>query len=536
MKRYCERIQRIIRFCETLTVPDGMLAGQRVVLSDEQKLFINAVYGPRTIQGLRIVREVILTMARKNAKTALIAMLTLVHLCGPEAIRNGELYSVAFEQDQAAQVFRYMASMIYASPALCARLNVVDTQKLIRDPVSGSFYKTLSRESKGKLGKSTSFFIFDEGAQYGQDRRLLDAMITSTSAHAAPLKIYISTQAPNDVAWFSELVDYGKQINSGEIIDHSFVAFIYEVPPEADPWDENNWYLANPHLGIFKNIEVMREMADKAKRFPSFEASFRNFELNQRVSAEASFIPVDVWKRNGAVPDLSLFESDCPCFCGLDLSEKNDLTSAVFACMDDDRQWHIDSHFWSPKDGIKERSQRDRVPYDLWAKQGYLTDVPGRIIDYEYIARFLGDCHAHRNIQGVRFDRWRIELLAQELRKAGIPCWIEGKEDPVAGGLRLIPHGQGFRDFAPAVDRLEDLLLEERIRHGDHPVLTMCAANTRVIKDPAGNRKFDKKTSTGRIDGMVALGMAVNWTQDLDDDGQGTLEGLYASEPVVIDW
>ena len=162
--------------------------------------------------------------------------------------------------------------------------------------------------------------------------------------------------------------------------------------------------------------------------------------------------------------------------------------------------------------------------------------MPGPVIDYEYVARFLGDCHANFNIQAIRFDRWCIDYLKQELVKAGVPCWTEGKDDPIPDGLRLIPHGQGFKDFAPAVDRLEDLLLEGRIRHGNQPVLTMCAANTRVVKDPAGNRKFDKMKSTGRIDGLVALGMALNWTQETEDDGQGSVEDLYASEPIVLSW
>ena len=534
--QYSEQVQRIIRFCEMLTVPDGMLAGQRVVLSSEQKRFFAAVYGPRTPEGLRIVRDALLSMARKNAKTATIAMLALVHLCGPEAIRNGEIYSVAYEKEQAAQVFRYMASMIYANEALSRRLNVVETSKTIRDPASGSFYKALSRESKSKLGKSTYVLIFDEGAQYGQDRRLLDAMITSMGAHEAPLRFYISTQAENDAAWFSELVDHGKAVNSGEAVDPTFVAFIYETPADADPFDEKNWYLSNPHLGSFKSLEYMRNMAEKARRSPSFMNAFRNLELNQRISADAAFIPAETWKQNGDAPDLDLFESGCPCWAGLDLSAKNDLTAAVFVCMDDDRERHVRPFFWTPKDGIKERSQRDRVPYDLWASQGFITDVPGPVIDYEYVARFLGDCHANFNIQAVRFDRWRIDYLKQEMVKAGIPCWIEGKDEPVADGLRLIPHGQGFKDFAPAVDRLEDLLLEGRIRHGNHPVLTMCAANTRVVKDPAGNRKFDKMKSTGRIDGLVALGMALNWTQETEDDGQGSIEELYASEPIVINW
>lgn len=530
---YSDRVERIIRFCESLIVPDGANAGQHVVLREWQKRKINDVYGPRTAKNLRKVRQALLTMARKNGKTALIAMLLLVHLCGPEAIRNGELYSVAFDKEQAAQVFKYAADMIYASPVLAMRLNVVDSRKTIVDPVSGSVYKALSNESKGKHGKSSSFIIFDELAQFGADRRMYDVMMNSRGAHAAPLVWVISTQAENDIAVMSELIDYGKKVNSGEINDQTFVAFIYEVPPAADPWDEKTWKLANPALGDFKNLEIMREDAKKAQLMPSGENAWRNMELNQRVAGESAFIAPEVWKANGGKPDFSIFEK-AEVLAGLDLSSKNDLSVLILAAVDDDKRWHIMCRFWTPKDSIRERSNRDRVPYDVWAKQGYLEAVPGRTIDYEYIAREIGELHVSYNISALRFDRWRIDLLMREFHKIGVDAWIDGKDEPIPGGLRLIEHGQGFRDFSPAVERLEDLLTEYRIRHDNHPVLTMCATNTRITKDPSGNRKFDKIKSTGRIDGLVALGMALNWTKEVEEDG-GNMSDFFNSEPFYVE-
>ena len=382
-EKYTERVQRIIRFCELLTIPDGAFAGQNVVLRPWQKDMIAAVYGPVKADGRRVVREALLTMGRKNGKTAFIAMLVLVHLCGPEAVRSGQLYSVAFDREQAAIVFKYAAAMVYASEALSLHLNVVETQKKIYDPASGSVYQALSAESRTKHGKSSSFIIFDELAQFGADRRLYDVMRTSRGAHSEPLIWCISTQADSDTALFSELVDRGKKIVAGEIVDPTSVAFVYEVPADLDPFDESNWYLANPALGDFLNIDILREDAEKAKVMPAAESAFRNLYLNQRVSADAAFIHAEVWKRNGDTPDEALFENGCPCWGGLDLSAKNDLTAAVFVCMDDDKLWHVRPYFWTPKDGIKERSQRDRIPYDLWAREGLITATPGPVIDYE---------------------------------------------------------------------------------------------------------------------------------------------------------
>ena len=500
---------RIIAFAETLKVPGGALVGQPVSIREWQKEFIRGVYDPLRPDGRRQVRQALLTLARKNGKTALIAVLCLAHLCGPVAVKNGQLYSVAFDQEQAAQVFKFMADMIGQDDELSARLNIAHSLKTITDSVSGSVYKALSAERRSKHGKGANLVIFDELAQFGRDRSLYDIMMTSVGSHAEPLSWVISTQADSDTALMSELVDQGKKINAGEIEDEAFKAFIFEVPQEADIWDENNWYLANPALNDFRSLDEMRDFAKKAKRMPGQEAAFRNLYLNQRISAEARLITPDVWKANEAEPDLDLFH-DQPCWGGLDLSAKNDLTALVFVTRAPEGRWAVLPYFWTPGDNIRERSDRDRVPYDLWARQGHLTATPGRTIDYAFMARQVAAIHGRMKIEGVKFDRWKIDDFQRALLAEGVDAWIDGKDEPVAGGFRLIPHGQGFRDMNPAVEILEDLLLEGRIEHGNHPVLTMCAANVKAQSDPAGNRKFDKLKSTGRIDGIVALAMALN--------------------------
>ena len=195
----------------------------------------------------------------------------------------------------------------------------------------------------------------------------------------------ISTQAASDMALLSELIDYGKKVNSGEIVDPKTKAFIYEVPMTDDPWDEASWYKANPALGDFRSLDEIRETATRAKKMPSAEAAFRNLYLNQRVDGAAHFITPSVWKNSGGEPDFSLFE-DLPVYAGLDLSAKNDLTALVLVCRDGDGVWHVWPHFWTPAEDLAMRSDRDRTPYDLWARQGYLHTTPGRTIDYAFVA------------------------------------------------------------------------------------------------------------------------------------------------------
>lgn len=514
-----DRAARVIAFIETLRCPDGTQAGQPLVLRPWQRKVIYAVYGPCHPDGRRIVRQALLSMARKNGKTALVAALCLCHLCGPEAVRNGQLYSVAYDREQAAILFKYMAAMIYLDEELAARLNVIESRKRILDPVSGSEFVALSSETRGKHGKSSSFIVFDELAQYGADRELYDVMMTSRGAHAEPLVWVISTQAPDDFAVLSELIDYGLKVERGEIEDPSFRAFIHEVPLDADPFDESLWHLANPALGDFRSLEEMRETADKARCMPSAMAAFRNLYLNQRIDAAAHFITPEVWKACGEAVRMETFE-EAEAVGGLDLSAKNDLTALVLVALGPDSIWDVLPLFFTPKDSLREREAKDRAPYCTWSEKGFLEAVPGRTIDYRYVALKVGELLSMGIRLGkLKFDRWRIDDFKRALVEEGVQAWVLGKDwseeagergESKPDGLMLVPHGQGYRDMNPAVETLEDLAVEGKLRHGNHPVLTWCVANTRVQSDPAGNRKFDKIRSTGRIDGCVALGMALN--------------------------
>ena len=187
--------------------------------------------------------------------------------------------------------------------------------------------------------------------------------------------------------------------------------------------------------------------------------------------------------------------TDGPVFAGLDLSARLDLTAMVIVGQVDE-VWHVQSYFWCPESGIEDRSRRDRAPYSTWHRQGYLRATPGASVDYEFVAADIAEILADLDVQAIAFDRWRIDLLKKEFDRLGVD-------------LPLVEHGQGFRDMSVALDALEAELLNGRIAHGGNPVLTMCAANAVVTKDPAGGRKLDKAKATGRIDGLQALAMSM---------------------------
>jgi phage terminase large subunit-like protein len=516
----------MIRFMETLRVPEGMHAGQPLVLRHWQKGIIRAIYNPVDSKGVRIVRKGIYSVAKKNGKTPLVAGLALGHLIGPEAKKNEQIYSAAYDRDQAAITFRYMRQMVFMEEELSAFLVVRESTKEIYCPRNGSIFKALSSEVKGKHGLGPAVLIMDELAQFGADRTFYDTLQQGRGAHLEPLLWIISTQAADDLAVLSQELDYGQRVEAGEIHDPTVRCFMFATPPEADPYDEASWRLSNPALGDFLNLADMQEAARTAQAMPSAEANFRNLRLNQRIDAESNFITPDIWKACGEPPNLN---GTAEWWGGLDLSGKNDLTALILAAQDEEGNWHIRPFLWAPDDNLREKEKRDGVPYCLWRDKGILNTTPGKSIDYAFVAMKIGEIREEFDLIAINFDRWRIFDLQRELDKIGIESWIEGQETPISGGLCLVPHGQGFKGMNKSIETLEDLLMNGRIRHGNHPILSWCANNVRIAYDEHKNRKFNKKKSTGRIDGIVAMAMALDGAQ-----GQvKTEQSIYETEGIL---
>lgn len=467
---------------EMCRVPEGALVGQPVDLRDWQREIIKGIYDTPT-------RRAIISFGRKNGKTALSAFLLLLHLCGPEAKANSQLYSAAQSREQASILFSLAAKVVRMSPDLSAYVTVRDTAKELLCPELGSKYRALSAEASTAYGLSPIFVVHDElGQVKGPRSELYDALETASGAQDAPLSIIISTQAPTDADLLSLLVEDAK---TG--LDPEVKLWLYAASEDSDPFSDEAIKQANPAFGDFQNPKEIRAIAETARRMPSAENGYRNLVLNQRVNMSSPFVSRNVWESNAGLPDMAAFDGDV--YMGLDLSSQHDLT-AVVAVAKKDGLWHVLPTFFAPQDGVKDRAHRDRVPYDLWADQGFLQLTPGKTVDYDHVAQWLAEFCADNNVVSVQFDRWRIDVFKAALGRIGVE-------------LPLLPFGQGFRDMTPALDAMESELVEGRIRHGGNPVMNMCANNAVAVKDPAGNRKLDKSKATGRIDGLVAMAMAM---------------------------
>lgn len=507
------RSARNIRWIEEhCFVPEGKLVGQPVRLREWQREIIRGIYDSPT-------RTAIVSFGRKNGKTALAAFIVLLHLCGPEKQANSQLCSAAQSKDQAALLFQHAAKMVRLSPDLSAVIRIRETVKELICPELGTEYKALSADVATNLGKSPVLIVHDElGQVRGARSELYEALETATGAHDEPMSVIISTQAPRDADLLSILIDDAKTAR-----DPRIKVWLWTAPLELeDPFSQEAKAAANPALGDFLNRKEVDSQAENARNMPARESSYRNLVLNQRVESKSPFVSRIVWNLNGR-DNLAPFEGR-DVWAGLDLSAVRDLTSLEVIAANEDGSFDVDSTFWLPGEGLKEKAHADRVPYDLWAEQGFLQTTPGASIEYEFVACHLRELFDRCNVRKLAFDRYNLKFLKP---------WLEKKNFTEEELERFVEFGQGFISMGPALREFEGLLVNSRLRHGGHPVLTMCAANARTIEDPAKNRKLIKSAETARIDGMVALAMAIAVARSelSDEDGPSVYEtrGMLAA-------
>jgi phage terminase large subunit-like protein len=495
------RAGNVIKFIESLTVPSGIGEGKPFKLMDWQKQFIRALYEPHR-DGKRVVRRAILSIARKNGKTSLIASIVLAHLVGPEAIHNGEIYSAANDRDQASIVFKFAKQLVEQEPELRKEVEIISSTKTMLARRTGSIYRAISAEAGTKHGYLPSVVIYDELAQ-AKSRNLYDVLDTSFGARDEPLFITISTQSNDPEHILSKLIDDGL---AGT--DPSIVCHLYAADEDCDLEDEEQWKKANPALGHFRDREDLVSAITKARRMPAEEPKVRNLFLNQRIAPESPLISRTEWQE--CAGDATIADGD-EVYLGLDLASTVDLTALVMCTTSEPVR--TQAFFWKPVDNLLEHSTRDfgagNNRYQQWVTAGYLRTCAGRALDPEAVALCIAELTKRYKVRGLAYDRWRADDLLREFDSIGLRAYRDEASAKNKDGLRLVPWGQGFKDMGPAIDALELAIMERKLVHPNNPVLNWNLMNAIAVMDPAGNRKLDKDKARFRIDGAVALAMAL---------------------------
>ncbi len=492
-----KKARRVVRFIECLKHTKGEFHGKPFKLLPWQEKVIRDVFGTVRDEdpSMRQYTTAYIEIPKKQGKSELGAALALNMLINDDEWK-AEVYSCASDRQQAAIVFDVAVDMVRQNPTLSRLIKIIPSTKRMVYQLTGSIYQVLSSEVATKHGLNVSACIFDE--LHTQPTRALYDVMTQGSGDARkqPLWFFLTTAGTdrNSVCW--EVHQKAVDILEGRKHDPRFYPVVYGLPDDADWQDEQNWYRCNPSLGYTITIDKVRDAYRKALETPADENMFRQLRLNQWVKQSIRWMPMDKWDECGA-PVIPGDLDGRVCYAGLDLSSTGDLTTLVlvFPPSDEVEPYQILPFFWLPEETLPLRVRRDHVMYDVWEKQGFLQTTEGNVVHYGFIEKFICELGEKYNIREIAYDRWNATQMVQNL------------EDD---GFTMIPFGQGFRDMSPPTKELMRLVLEHRLAHGGHPVLRWNMDNAFVRTDPAGNLKIDKQKSTEKVDGAVALVMALD--------------------------
>jgi phage terminase large subunit-like protein len=490
-------------FRHVLRLAGGENEGKPFELERPQKFIVGSLFGWKKDGAYRF-RTAYVEMGKGSGKSPMAAGIGLFKMSADGQAR-AQVVSAATDKEQAKILFGDAVAMVDQSPILSE--NIHKTPKDNPDPAkvwnlahlaSASSFKPIASESlgRGKSGFRPYCVLLDEIHEH-RSNAMVEFMRKNIKGRPNALVLMITNSGVydvNSVCW--QYHDYSDRMLNGKAdMDDSFFAYVCGLDKGDDWTDPTVWKKANPLLGVTIPSSYLEKEVMESIGMPSKQSLTRRLNFCEWVDVADPFVTPEVWRASGGEVDRASLHGR-KCWGGLDLSGKNDLTAFVLVFEKDaNGKKAVLPFFWAPKNGIRQRSQRDHAEYEQWAREGYISTPEGSTIDYSWVAKEIGDLTVEFDIQTVAFDRHRMDDLVRELDAQGV-------------NMTVTEHGQGYADMSPAVEALEDDLLEARLSHGCNPVLTWNIHNAKVIQDPAGNRKFDKRKATGRIDGAVALAMA----------------------------
>lgn len=485
-------VDKVVKALRALRHTKGRWSGSRFELEDWQlEHIVSPIFGWKGPDGKRIIRTAWIELPRKNGKSTLSSGLALVLLCA-DGEAGAEVYAAAGSTEQAMIVFGAAREMARATPALSGKLRLM--KKVITAPTTGGIFRALSKMADTAHGLNVSGAVVDE-VHVHKSRDLIDAIETGTGSREQPLVIFITTADQGEqTTIYAEKHEYAVNLAQRTVADPTFYGVIWAADETDDPFDERTWRKANPGLGVTVNVDYLAKEAARAKVSPSYYPTFQRLSLNLRVRSEARFLHLADWDRTAGLVSAAKLQGRT-CYAGLDLASTTDIAALVLLFPEEGGTYDALPYFWVPRENIVERGRRDKVDYSAWVDGGLIQATPGNVIDYKAILAKIVELGQVYDIRDIGYDRWGATQLSQDLDYEG---------------FTVVPIGQGFASLSPPTKELERLVLERKLRHGGNQVLRWMVGNTVVRTDAAENMKPDKAKSTGRIDGVVAMVMALD--------------------------
>lgn len=524
---------------------EGDWDGKPFLLTPNQKFIIGSIFGWKIVQKniekkdwLRRFKTAYIEMGKGNGKSPLAAGIGLYGLTYDN--ENGaEIYAAATQRDQAGILFR--DARLYAEGSESLKEMLIIDRHNIANPETNSFFRPVSSEHKGLDGKKPHMALIDEIHEHPNDL-VVRKMSAGAKTRRQNLTFEITNAGYDRHSICYQHHEYTEKILEGLIKDDAWFGLMTgldvcpkceaegkTIPqdgcPDCDDWrNPKVWIKANPNMHYLGKpfMAYLKRQVAEAKAMPSQENIVKRLNFCCWTESITKWLPIDKWNACNSPVDPELLKGRT-CYGGLDLSTNIDLTAwvMVFPPEEEGGLYEILCRFFLPEDNMMERVKRDHVPYDVWAKQGYIKLTPGNIIDYAFIIAQIEQDMTDYQIAELAFDRWGSQKITTDLQDLGFE--IEGKRS-------LVQFGQGFASMSPPTKEVETMVLKGELAHGANPVLSWCVSNVAIRIDPAENKKPDKEKSIERIDGAVALIMAIGRARLRNVPENSMYEGLTAKE------
>lgn len=501
-----------VKFYSLLTHNKGKWAGQPLTLEPWQQFIIASLFGWKRADGTRRFRESYLEVARKNGKSTFSSGVGL-QLLVLDGEAGAEIYTAATKKEQARIVFGDAQNMAKKSTALLKKIKV--QQHSIFVPSTLSKMVPMSSDSNTEDGLNPHGIIIDEYHAHPNDG-LYSVLKSATGARSQPLLSIITTAGFNRLGPCAQLRKACAGLLEGTHTDDSYFTVIFSLDEPEDDWnDASCWQKANPNLGVSVGVDYLREQYQAAVRLPSQQVNFKTKHLNLWTDSSQVWLPHELWMQGAHGTELALLAKRL-CYGGLDLASVRDITALVLLFPKEGGAFDVLCWFWVPEDSVEERTKKDGVPYRQWVDEGYLLTTPGNVTDYNFIQAQVQELCQSYQVQMIDYDRFNSSQLVINLTEEGVP---------------MTPFGQGFLSMSAPTKELEKLVLGGQVHHYGNPVLAWMCGNVEIKRDPAGNIKIDKGKSREKVDGMVALAMALGGYMS----GEGPEISVY-EERGLRDW
>lgn len=514
----------------------GAGGGQIFVLAPWQVFILANLFGWKRADGTRRFREAYIEVARKNGKSTFISGIGLYMLLA-DGEPGAEVYSAATKKDQAKIIFEEAERMRKKSPYLASRIE--NPRGNMNVVATASKFEPLSSEDDTLDGLNAHCVLLDELHAH-PSRRLYDVLRESVIARRQPLVVEITTAGYNRQGVCYKQREIAENIlvgNTAAEAGDSLFCFI-ACADEKDDWkDPLTWAKANPNLNVSVKLDALREACNKALQDPTALNSFLRKHLNVWTSQDVRWMPPDKWAACDSIGPLIDYRVKRTqameklkgrlCYGGLDLSSKIDLTAFVlvfppvkevkgrrakpqtreeqmrclpvefeeYVITPGDPKWYVLPWFFVPSDNVEERVRKDKVEYDAWVKMGFIEATPGNVVDQSRIRKLVNEMRGRFQIEEIGFDSWNASQMSNDL---------------ISDGLNMVEVRQGFKTMSEPMKELMALVISKQLEHFGNPVLTFCAMNVAAETDPADNIKPDKEHSKEKIDGIVAMIMAMH--------------------------